>query len=88
MTESTNMMDIPSAVKEEVKYLLEHEGGDIVHIGQYQDYEVYRYFFPENVRTGYPIVVLYHQESATAYEVPAEDGLQIITEIYNKSEQS
>lgn len=84
MTESTNnMMDIPSAVKEEMKYLLEHEDGEIVHIGQYQGHEVYRYYFPDNVMTGYPIVILYHQESATAYEVPGEDGLKILAEIYN-----
>lgn len=84
MTDSTNTMDIPSAVSSEVQYLLETEGGHIVHIGQYQGHEVYQYCFPDDVSTGYPIVILYHPESGTAYEVPAEDGLDIIVEILNK----
>lgn len=84
MTDSTNMMDIPSAVKNEVQYLLDTEGGEIVHIGQYQGHEVWQYCFPDQANTGYPIVILYHPESGTAYEASAEDGLDIIVEILNQ----
>jgi hypothetical protein len=84
MANPTNLMDIPSAVKNEVQYLLEKEGGDIVHIGQYEDHEVYQYCFPGEMNTGYPIIILYHQPSGYACEMPPEEGLEILAEIFNK----
>lgn len=84
MTKTTNLMDIPSAVKDEVQYLLETEGGDIVRLGDYQGFEAYQYCFPDGMVTGFPVVILYHRASNTAYEQPGEEGLGILAEMFNK----
>lgn len=78
---NSDQMEIPSAVKEQVQYLLETEGGDVVYIGDYQEWEAYSYKFPEEGATGYPIVVLYHRDADYAYEVPEDKALDIVVEL-------
>ena len=84
MTDATHLMDIPSAVQDQARFLLENYEGELVYIGPYQDHEAYRFRFSENMNTGFPIVILYQPEADIAYEVPPYDALDIITEIYNK----
>lgn len=78
--------EIPQAVKDEVKGLLAEEGAEVTYMGQYRDHEAYQFLFTENLETGYPIIILYLREADVAYEVPAEDALEVMAEVYGEED--
>jgi hypothetical protein len=85
MTDKTNeTMEIPSAVKDCVRPLLElEEDGEVIYAGKYdEDHDAYQFLFPEGMATSYPIFILYHKEADVAYEVPHDDALEVLDVLY------
>lgn len=82
-TKDREGMEIPQAVKDEVKGRLAEEG-EVVYIGQYRDHEAYQYITGGGQLTSYPVIILYLREADMAYEVPAEDSLEVLAEVYGE----
>ena len=83
-TKDREGMEIPQAVKDEVKGRLASGEGEVAYIGQYRDHEAYQYMPGEKELTGYPVIILSLREADMAYEVPAEDALEVLTEVYGE----
>ena len=72
------MMDIPRAVTEKAKGLIELYGPLLAYIGKYENQEAYMFLFPENTETGFPFIYLYDKAPDLATEVTGLDALEII----------
>lgn len=70
--------DIPVAVMQEAKGLIELYGDRIAFIGKHNGLDVYEYMFPENTETGYPFLYLYDRQSDKATEVTEFEALEIL----------
>lgn len=78
------VLEIPQAVKDEVKGLLEGGKGELVYIGQYENHEAYQFMTGGKKLTGHPVIILYLREGDMAYEVPSSDSLEVLSEIYGE----
>jgi hypothetical protein len=78
--------DIPRAVIETAKSLVEQYGAHFSYLGRYENADAYVYEFPEDSCTGFPFVYLL--EGSTATEITGEIALHIINlTIEDTSEQ-
>ena len=51
--------NVPTAIQEAAKGLIEVYGQHFAYLGQYKGRAAWRYCFPEDADTGYPFVYLY-----------------------------
>lgn len=52
-------MNIPEAVKNEARSLIEQYGDSFEYLGDYEGQEAYLYKFPDDAVTGFPFLYLY-----------------------------
>lgn len=52
------MAKIPQIVKDAASYLIELYGDNFDYLGKYEEADVYKYHFPDEICTGFPVVYL------------------------------
>ncbi len=73
--------NIPNAVKEAAKDLIDLYGENIKLIGTYQDKDVYMYQFPEGCFTGFPFIFLHNKDTDQAIAITGFEAVDILAEI-------
>lgn len=68
--------DVPQAVKDAARLILERDGGTIIHIGRYEGSQIYSAFI-EGAQTGFPTV--YRFDGASAVELPTSESLRLLS---------
>jgi hypothetical protein len=81
----TTKHDIPIAVLDAAKYLIDMYGVNFDYLGRYNDADTYVYRFPEGSATGFPFVYLLKDNSVT--EVTDFIALHIIGLLVNDTEE-
>lgn len=71
--------DIPKAVLEAAKDLVDRYGDSIEYLGKYQEDEAYMFVFPQDEETGFPFVFLYDRASDQAMTISGFDALDILS---------
>ena len=72
-------MDIPQAVKDKAKELIESFGEDFVNLGLYQGKQAYKFVFPKGIRTGFPYLFLYDEQTKDADKITGIEAMRIIS---------
>ena len=70
-------MEAPQIIKDEAKELINMYGDQIIHIGQYDNREVYQFIFPGESTTGFPFVYLVNNNEAVE-KVTGPEALDIL----------
>lgn len=70
--------DIPTAVIQKAKGLINLYGVNLDFIGLYKGMDVYAFQFPENTETGYPFLYLYDRQSKNTTDVTGFEALYIL----------
>ena len=81
----TTKHDIPIAVLDAAKDLIDMYGVNFDYLGRYNDADTYVYRFPEDCETGFPFVYLLKDNSVT--EVTGFTALDIIGLLVKDSEE-
>lgn len=68
--------DVPQAVKDAARLILERDGGTIIHIGRYKGGQIYSAFI-EGAQTGFPTV--YSFDGVSAVELPTSESLRLLS---------
>lgn len=73
-------METPKEVIELAGDLVEEYGDKFRHLGQKDGYEVFQFVFPDDEKTGYPIIYAF-KEGDTVLEITGMDALDIIVSL-------
>lgn len=71
---------IPQAVIDEAETLITNYGENIVFRGNYKQYEVYKFIFPEDTETGFPFIYLYEPTTDKAFEITGFEVFDILSD--------
>lgn len=82
---NTKKQDIPIAVLDAAKELIDMYGVNFDYLGRYNDADTYVYKFPEDCETGFPFVYLLKDNSVT--EVTDYIALHIIGLLVKDTEE-
>ena len=82
---NTKKQDIPIAVLDAAKELIDMYGVNFDYLGRYNDADTYVYKFPEDCETGFPFVYLLKDNSVT--EVTDSIALHIIGLLVKDTEE-
>lgn len=74
-------MEVPQAVKDKAKELIETFGEHFEKLGIYQGKQVYKFVFPQGSRTGFPFVFLYDKQMDTVDEITGFEALDLLFKI-------
>ncbi len=74
-------MEVPQAVKEKAKELIDTFGEHFEKLGIYQDKQVYKFVFPQGFRTGFPYVYLYDEQTNIAEKITGIKALEILASL-------
>ena len=74
-------MDIPKAVKDKAKELIDAFGENFDDLGQYQGKRAFRFVFPKDSRTGFPYIYLYSERTKVVEEITGMMAMQILSSI-------
>lgn len=74
-------MEIPQAVKDQAKELIETFGENFEKLGIYQGKQAYRFVFPEGSRTGFPFVYLFDEQTMSVEVVTGIKAIALLSSI-------
>lgn len=74
-------MEVPQAVKDKAKELIETFGEHFEKLGIYQGKQVYKFVFPQGSRTGFPYLYLYEEQTNLAEGITGIKALEILTSL-------
>lgn len=69
---------IPEQVIKKAESLIAEYWENIIYLGADEDVEYYKYVFPENTKTGYPFVFIYHPQSGEVEVITGFETFQIL----------
>lgn len=75
------MKQIPQAVLDSAKELMESFGEHFYILGLYQGKQVYQFVFPEEIRTGFPFVFLYDKHTNEVEKITGIKAMEILSSI-------
>ena len=73
-------MEIPQAIKDAAKELIELYGDNILYVGQYSNNDIYQFQFPEDSDTGFPFVYLLNKDE-TIEKITGPEALDLLQAI-------
>lgn len=74
-------MEIPQAVKDKAKEFIDNFGDHFDKLGLYQGKQVYKFVFPEGLRTGFPYVYLYDEQTKVVEVITGIKALAFLSSI-------
>lgn len=77
-------METPVTVLKKAKELVESFGNHFNYLGIYQNKQVYKYVFPEGLRSGFPYLFLYDERKKDVEEITGIEAFEVIRSIQNQ----
>lgn len=74
-------MEVPQAVKEKAKELIDTFGEHFEKLGIYEGKQAYKFVFPEGSRTGFPYVYLYDEQTMVVEVVTGIKAISLLSSI-------
>lgn len=71
-------MDIPQAVLDKAKVLIDTFGENFENLGVHQGKQVYSFLFPKGSATGFPFVFLYDKQTETVDTITGYEALDFL----------
>ncbi len=76
-------MEIPSIIIKQAHELIEQYGMRIAYIGELENRKVFKFIFPDNQETGFPIVYLYDSISDSVDIVSGPQAFRVLSRFYD-----
>lgn len=78
---------IPEQVIKEAEFLINMYWENIKYLGTDEGVEYYQFVFPENTRTGFPFVYMYHPKNGEVTVITGFKTFQIIKKFYKEESE-